>query len=75
VSDRRAVAFALVAALWLLGLELLGIGAVIAYRPRRRAAPRATAVPTWARLQLMPRGGRLVGAALAGRGPPLAPNA
>jgi hypothetical protein len=32
VSDRRAVAFALVAALWLLGLELLGIGAVIAGR-------------------------------------------
>jgi hypothetical protein len=104
VNDRRALAFAIVAALWLLGLELLGIGAVIAYlipalliflpllggrypgddallragRARRRqgrGARAAAALPIWACQRLLPRGGRLVGAALAGRGPPVSANA
>jgi hypothetical protein len=99
VNDRRATAFALAAALWLLALELLGIGAAIAYlipallvflplvggrypgdeallrsvraRGRQRTAGSAAAfVPAWDRQRLLPRGGRLISAALAGRGPP-----
>jgi periplasmic copper chaperone A len=97
MTDRRALAFALMAAVWLLGLELLGIDAAIAHfapalliflplvggrypgdralvratrRRQRRRLPRRPA-PARRAPRLLPRGGRLVGAALAGRGPPL----
>jgi hypothetical protein len=101
MSDRRSLAFAALTALWVLGLELLGVDAALAYlapsllillpllsgrypgeealvraaarraRPVRRGRP--AAVPRRrARDALLPRGGRLVGAALAGRAPPRA---
>jgi hypothetical protein len=101
MSDRRAIAFAGLTLMWLLGLELLGVEAAFAYlapallillpliggrypgdealvraakRWTRRPATRlrAAAAPPRRRPRraLMPRGGRLVGAALAGRAPP-----
>ena len=97
MTDRRALAFALLTCIWLLGLELLGVEAAVAYlapallillplvggrypgdetlvraarrvtpqRRRRRPAPRRRPA-----VVLLPRGGRLVAAALAGRAPP-----
>jgi hypothetical protein len=101
MTDRRALAFALMAAVWLLGLELLGVDAAIAHfapalliflpllggrypgdrallraaaSPRRRRPRRVASAPARrAGPRLLPRGGRLVGAALAGRGPPARP--
>jgi hypothetical protein len=100
MTDRRPLAFAALTVLWLLGLELLGVEAALAYlapallillpllggrypgdealarvarrraRPSRRPPP---AVPPLRRRRvgaLLPRGGRLVAASLAGRGPP-----
>lgn len=100
MSRRRSIAFAALTAVWLLGLEGLGIEAAVAYlapallillplvggrypgdrvlarAASRRSPPRrARRVPS-ARLRRslpeasLPRGGRLVGAALAGRAPP-----
>jgi hypothetical protein len=99
MTDRRSLAFAALTVVWLLGLELLGVEAALAYlapallillplvtgrypgdeallraagrraRSRRRLPP--VAVPRRRRdVGLLPRGGRLVGAALAGRAPP-----
>ncbi len=100
MSDRgRSLAFAASTGVWLLGLELLGVEAALAYLapallillpllggrypgddalvraaarrvppPRRR--PPATSPRRRPRGALLPRGGRLVGAALAGRAPP-----
>jgi hypothetical protein len=99
MSDRRSLAFAAVTLVWLLGLELLGVEAAMAYlapallillpllsgrypgdealvrvagrrsRPARRPLQ---ALPLRRRRAgaLLPRGGRLVAASLAGRGPP-----
>jgi periplasmic copper chaperone A len=99
MSDRRSVAFAALTLVWLLGLELLGVEAALAYLApallilvpllggrypgdealvrvagrrssptlRRPSSSRPRRRPAGA---LMPRGGRLVGAALAGRAPP-----
>jgi hypothetical protein len=102
MSDRRSLAFAALTLVWLLGLELLGVEAALAYlapallillplmggrypgddalvRVAARRAPvparraQAPAVPRRRRhAALLPRGGRLMGAALAGRAPPLA---
>jgi hypothetical protein len=102
VTDRRSLAFAALTGIWLLGLELLGVEAALAYlapallillpllggrypgdealvRVASRRAPvpaRREAGPAMSRRRqdaaLLPRGGRLVGAALAGRAPPLA---
>ena len=101
----RPELLAVLAAGWLLGLTLAGVGEALAYlapalllglplmagrypgeRPlvralagRRRARPRRAPLcaPPGARpTVLIPRGGRLVAAALAGRGPPgAAPHA
>jgi hypothetical protein len=101
MSDRRSLAFAALTALWLLGLELLGVEAALAYlapallillplvggrypgeralaraaarraRPAARRPPSATR-PRRRRSALLPRGGLLVGSALAGRAPPRA---
>jgi hypothetical protein len=100
MRDRRALGFALIAAVWLVGLELLGVEAAIAYlapalliflpllggrypgaeklaravaRRTRGQVPRVVnrARPRGGPPRLLPRGGRLVGASLAGRGPPL----
>jgi hypothetical protein len=101
MSERRALAFAALTCVWLLGLELLGVEAALAYlapallillpliggrypgdealaraatrqiRPRRPpSAP--TSVARRRPRAVLPRGGRLVAAALAGRGPPAA---
>jgi hypothetical protein len=98
VTDRRAIAFAALTCLWLLGLELLGVEAAFAYlapallillpllggrypgedalvrattrRPRPRLQQSPAASGRRAAEALLPRGGRLVAAALAGRGPP-----
>jgi hypothetical protein len=99
MTDRRALAFALVAAVWLLGLALLGIDAAVAHfapalliflpllggrypgdraliavvRRRalvRRRDPLPDVLTRSGEGRLLPRGGRLVGAAMAGRGPP-----
>jgi hypothetical protein len=102
VTDRRSLAFAALTGVWLLGLELLGVEAALAYlapallillpllggrypgdealvRVASRRAPvgaRREGAPAMSRRRqdaaLLPRGGRLVGAALAGRAPPLA---
>jgi hypothetical protein len=100
MSDRRPLAFAALSVVWLLGLELLGVEAAVAYLApallillplvggrypgddalvrvagRRSCSgrrPRPAAVPPRRRRAgaLLPRGGRLVAASLAGRGPP-----
>jgi hypothetical protein len=99
MSDRRPLAFAALTVVWLLGLELLGVEAAVAYlapallillpllsgrypgdealvrvagrrsRPARRP-PQAPPVRRRRAGALLPRGGRLVAASLAGRGPP-----
>jgi hypothetical protein len=100
MSDRRSLAFAALTVVWLLGLQLLGVEAALAYLAPallillplvggrypgdealvrvagRRSRPRRRALPAWLPPRrrrpgaLMPRGGRLVAAALAGRAPP-----
>jgi hypothetical protein len=99
MNDRRSLAFAALTGVWLLGLELLGVEAALAYLApallillpllggrypgdealvraagRRARRPRASRPATGprhrARAALLPRGGRLVGTALAGRAPP-----
>jgi hypothetical protein len=100
MSDRRSLAFAGLTVVWLLGLELLGVEAAVAYlapallillplvsgrypgdealarvagRRCRSARGRPPApVPLRRRRAgaLLPRGGRLVAFALAGRAPP-----
>lgn len=100
MSRHRSLAFAALAAVWLLGLQGLGIEATGAYLtpgllillpllggryPGDRALARVVArrAPTRRRGRIlstpmrrprpeapMPRGGRLVGTALAGRAPP-----
>jgi hypothetical protein len=99
MSERRSLAFAALTGVWLLGLELLGVEAALAYlapallillpllggrypgdealvrAAGRRARPARASLPGpvprhRARDALLPRGGRLVGAALAGRAPP-----
>jgi hypothetical protein len=98
MSDRRSLAFAALTVVWLIGLELLGVEAAIAYlapallillpllsgrypgdealvrvatRRARRARPLPPVAPPRRRgAVLLPRGGRLVATALAGRGPP-----
>jgi hypothetical protein len=100
MSDRRSLAFAAVTVIWLLGLELLGVEAALAYlapallillpllggrypgdealvrvatrrsRPARRRLPGAIPPRRRPAGALLPRGGRLVATALAGRGPP-----
>jgi hypothetical protein len=100
MGDRRSLAFAALTVVWLLGLELLGVEAAVAYlapallillpllsgrypgdealvrvagRLSRRAGRPPQAPPLRRRRAgaLLPRGGRLVAFALAGRGPPL----
>jgi hypothetical protein len=101
MGDRRSLAFAALTVVWLLGLELLGVEAAVAYlapallillpllsgrypgdealvrvagRLSRRARRRPPQAPPLRRRRagaLLPRGGRLVAFALAGRGPPL----
>jgi hypothetical protein len=99
MSDRRPLAFAALTVVWLLGLELLGVEAAVAYLApallillpllsgrypgdealvrvagrRLRLACRPPQAPPLSRPRpgaLLPRGGRLVAASLAGRGPP-----
>jgi hypothetical protein len=99
MSDRRSLAFAGLTVVWLLGLELLGVEAALAYlapallilfpllsgrypgdealarvAARRSRPPRVPAgeppLPRRRPGALLPRGGRLVAASLAGRGPP-----
>jgi hypothetical protein len=99
MSERRAIAFAGLTCVWLLGLQLLGVEAAFAYlapallillpllggrypgdealvrAARRRGRPRPRRSPG-ARVRrpsraLLPRGGRLVATALAGRAPPV----
>jgi hypothetical protein len=100
MSDRRAPAFAALTIVWLLGLELLGVEAAVAYlspallillpllggrypgdealarvtrrraRPVRRPPRAALPLRRHRPSALLPRGGRLVATALAGRGPP-----
>ena len=100
MSDRRPLAFAALTVVWLLGLELLGVEAALAYlapallillpllggrypgdealvrvatrrsRPANRRPPAATPPRPRPASALLPRGGRLVATALAGRGPP-----
>ena len=100
MSDRRPLAFAALTVVWLLGLELLGVEAAVAYlapallillpllggrypgddalvrlavrRSRSARRPPSPAAPLRRRRAgaLLPRGGRLVAASLAGRGPP-----
>jgi hypothetical protein len=100
MTDRRPLAFAALTVLWLIGLELLGVEAALAYlapallillpllsgrypgdealarvalrraRPSRRPPPAAPPLRRRPAGALLPRGGRLVAASLAGRGPP-----
>jgi hypothetical protein len=100
MTDRRPLAFAALTLVWLLGLELLGVEAAVAYlapallillpllggrypgdgalvrvatrrsRPARRP-PQGLPLRRRRPGALLPRGGRLVAASLAGRGPPL----
>jgi hypothetical protein len=99
-SDRRSLAFAALTVVWLLGLELLGVEAAVAYLApallillpllsgrypgdevlarvagrRSRPSRRPAQAPPLRRRRagaLLPRGGRLVAFAFAGRGPPL----
>jgi hypothetical protein len=100
MRDRSPLAFAALTVVWLLGLELLGVEAAVAYLApallillpllsgrypgdealvrvagrRSRPARLAPQAPPFSRPRagaLLPRGGRLVAFALAGRGPPL----
>ena len=99
MTDRRSLAFAALTVVWLLGLELLGVEAALAYLApallillpllggrypgdealariagrRSRPAHRPPAALPLRRRRigaLLPRGGRLVAASLAGRAPP-----
>jgi hypothetical protein len=101
MSDRRSLAFAALTVVWLIGLELLGVEAAVAYLApallillpllsgrypgdealvrvagRRSRPARLLPPPSLPRRRagvLLPRGGRLVATALAGRGPPRLP--
>jgi hypothetical protein len=71
-SDRRSLAFAALTLVWLLGLELLGVEAAMAYL----APALLILLPLLSGRYpgaLLPRGAGLVATSLAGRGPPSLP--